>query len=78
MIGRSAILSGRIPVESSNLRSVGFDPYTNVLEIEFHGGRIYQYLSVPLSIYVSLMAAESHGKYFHAHIRCTFRYRRIQ
>jgi hypothetical protein len=77
MISLSTLLGGRIPIESSNLASVGFDSFTNVLEIEFHGGRIYEYYNVPFSIYAGLMAAESHGKYFARHIRDKYRFRRI-
>jgi hypothetical protein len=78
MIGLSTILSGRIPVDSSNLASVGYNPWTGVLEIEFHGGRVYQYFGVPFAIYAGLMAAESHGSFFHAYLRSSFQYRRIQ
>lgn len=58
----------RTPVSSSNLRSVGYDSSQNVLEIEFHGGRVYQYTGVPESIFRGLMGAASHGKYFHRNI----------
>jgi len=78
MISFSSILSGRIPVDSSNLASVGYNMWSGVLEIEFHGGRVYEYYGVPFDIYWGLMNAESHGKFFHAHIRNSFRYRRIQ
>jgi len=59
----------RIPVESSNLASVGYDPKIEVLEIEFHSGGIYQYSGVPQSIYDGLMNAASKGKYFHQNIK---------
>jgi hypothetical protein len=59
----------RRPVSSSNLRSVGYDPETSTLEIEFHNGGTYQYFGVPTSAYRSLMGAGSHGGYFHSHIK---------
>lgn len=68
----------RTPVTSSNLCSVGYDEDGQVLEIEFRNGGVYQYYSVPRSIYEGLMNAASHGKYFHAHIRDVFTYRRIK
>lgn len=68
----------RTPVSSSNLRSVGYDPGTNTLEIEFLNGGIYQYSGVPESVYRGLMAAESHGRYFHAHIKDVYPYRKIR
>ena len=58
-----------IPVSSSNLESVGYE--NGVLCIAFHGGRIYE------SVYQGLMAASSHGKYFHAYIRNVYPYSRI-
>ena len=45
----------RTPVSSSNLASVGYDPENRILEIEFHGGSIYQYFSVPESKYEGLI-----------------------
>ncbi len=62
----------RILVHSSDLRSVGYDPIAQVLEIAFQNGGIYQYTGVPESVYHSLMQASSHGTYFHAHIKDTY------
>ena len=59
----------RQPVESSNLRSVGYDEESRTLEIEFHSGAVYQYYDVPSEVYQELLSAPSLGKYFHAHIR---------
>ncbi len=65
-------------VSSSNLASVGYDPARWLLEIEFLSGSVYQYSSVPASVYQGLMAAVSHGSYFHAHIRDRYSSRRIR
>lgn len=35
----------RVPVSSSNLRAVGYDPNTRTLEVEFLNGGLY---SIPL------------------------------
>lgn len=67
----------RSQVESSNLRSVGFDAKEKVLEVEFRHGGIYRYFEVPSEIHASLMKAESKGKYFQANIRMKFRFERI-
>jgi len=64
-------------VSSSNLRSVGYEEGTFTLEIEFHGGGIYQYFEVPESVYLGLMQASSKGQYFHQNIKNSFRYKRI-
>ncbi len=59
----------RVPVTSSNLRSVGYDDASRKLAIEFRNGVIYEYTEVPPEIHAELMKAKSHGKYFHSHIR---------
>jgi len=56
-------------VSSSNICSIGYDPLSKTLEIEFNSGGIYQYLNVPESEYNALMSASSHGKYFLAYIK---------
>lgn len=68
----------RTPVSSSNLSSVGYNKNSRILEIEFNDGRVYQYSNVPTSIYEGLMAASSHGKYFHRHIRDVYQYTQIR
>lgn len=59
----------RIPVESNNLASVGYDSVTSTLEIEFRSGRIYQYFAVSQEIYDGLMNAASKGSYFDHNIK---------
>lgn len=65
-------------VISSNLSAVGYDASDGTLEVEFHGGRIYQYSDVPASVYRGLLDAPSKGSYFHAHIRNAYPYRRLR
>lgn len=67
----------RVSVSSSNLASVGYDPETQTLEIEFHDGGIYQYFGVPLHVHRGLMSAGSHGKYFHANIKDVYPYEQV-
>jgi hypothetical protein len=64
-------------VSSSNLRSVGYDPGSAVLQIEFHHGGIYNYYQVPWSVYAGLMEAGSKGRYHHEHIKRSYPYRRV-
>lgn len=65
-------------VGSTNIRSVGYDPESNTLEIEFHSGSVYQYFNVPQTIYDELMRAPSLGSYFYKHIRGNFKWVKIQ
>lgn len=68
----------RQPVSSSNIHSIGYDPSSQILEIEFNSGGIYQYFNVPQSEYNRLMTASSHGSYFAHNIKDRYGYTRIQ
>jgi len=63
-------------VNSSNLRSVGYDESNGILEIQFRTNKTYQYLGVPKSIFIGLLSAASKGKYHHRMIKGKFSYRR--
>jgi hypothetical protein len=69
--------TNRIKVESTYLRSVGYDAVGQILEIEFRRGEIYQYIDVPAAIYTELMNAPSHGKYFNTNIKEAYSHRRL-
>lgn len=56
-------------VSSSNIRSIGYDADSMLLEIEFNSGAVYQYQGVPESEYDALMRAGSKGTYFNANIK---------
>jgi hypothetical protein len=62
----------RRPVDSSALRSVGYDAGSRILEIEFSSGAVYRYRNVPPKVYFELLAAESCGTYFATHVRPVF------
>jgi len=68
----------RIPVDSSNLKSVGYDPEKQILEIEFRSNSIYAYFQVPQYFYDSLLQAPSKGKYHDAYIKHGFRYTKVR
>lgn len=57
-------------VESSMILSIGYESSTSTLEIEFkNGGAIWQYFSVPESLFHELKSAASIGKFFLANIK---------
>ena len=76
MLCFSAFTMDRVPVESSNIKSIGWK--SGILEIEFHSGGIYQYSDVPILIYTAMLDAPSKGKYFHAHIENLYEFHRIK
>ncbi len=54
----------RLPVNSTTIASVGYDPATRELAIEFrHTRDLYLYFDVPPEEYSAFMAAESKGSY---------------
>jgi hypothetical protein len=67
----------RTPVDSSNLQSVGYDPQTSTLEVEFAGGGIYQFFDVPEAVHAELMKSDSKGKFFGAQVKGNFRYAKL-
>ena len=54
----------RDAVESTSLKSIGYDPKDSVLEVEFVKGAVYRYSDVPQQVYDSVMTAESVGAAF--------------
>lgn len=68
----------RTPVRSTNIRSVGYDPASRTLEVEFHSGGLYQYSDVPETIYHGFIRAASKGSYFHDHIKGRYPDRQVR
>ena len=67
----------RTPVTSSNVASVGYDPGTMTLEVEFTNGSVYQYFDVPEAVYRELRGATSVGTYLNQSIKNSYRYAQI-
>jgi hypothetical protein len=55
-------------IASSMINSWGYDPATELLEIEFQNGKIYQYSGVPEFIARGFELAASKGHYFQSKI----------
>jgi KTSC domain len=67
----------RRAVESTTMRSIGYDETSQVLEVEFQSGMIYQYLDIPPVICRELLGAASKGRYFNSEIRDTYEFVRV-
>ena len=67
----------RVAVESTTLATVEYDEVRELLQLEFCGGAVYLYFSVPPTVYQALLSASSKGRYFNRVIRGRFRYRPI-
>jgi hypothetical protein len=59
----------RTPVSSSNIKAIGYDPESQLLEVEFNQGAVYEYRLVPAAVHQALMSAGSIGQYFAANIK---------
>ena len=52
-----------IPVKSSNVQAVGYDPDEKVLAVQFKKGGVYEYPAVPPEMYEALLKSESIGRF---------------
>ena len=59
----------REPVTSTNIASIGYEPDSETLEIEFKTSGVYQYFNVPTFMHERLMTANSVGIFFNAEIK---------
>ena len=64
-------------IDSTSLKSAGYDPSTHTLEIEFHDGDVYVYFNVAPVVYRDLLRAPSAGQYFAFFIKTTYRCRKL-
>ncbi len=67
----------RQPVSSSMMRSVGYDPTSETLEVEFNSGAVWQYREVPQEVYEQLISSDSLGSYFRQLIKDQYPERRV-
>ena len=65
-------------VDSSMLRSIGYEKKTHTLELEFQSGKIYQYFGVTEPTYQDLMQADSKGSWFNGQIRGAFQFTQVR
>ena len=59
-------------VESSSLRSIGYDRKTRTLEVEFANGGVYRYDEVPAELWSDFRHSASKGRFFQQMIRDHF------
>jgi hypothetical protein len=65
-------LADSVAVQSRLLAGMAYDHDQTILQLEFHGGTVYQYFQVPSQTYQDLLQAGSKGAYFNRHIRNVF------
>lgn len=52
------------PVESSQIKALGYEPETQTLAVQFNNGATYQYADVPEYQWEALRSADSVGRHF--------------
>ena len=65
-------------VNSSAIRSIGYDGRDRILEVEFSDGRINQYSSVSAELHRRLVSAPSIVSYFRDNIEESFTAKRVK
>ncbi len=68
----------RTDVDSSMLKSVGYDEKKQILEAKFNHGGIYEYYDVEKETFDDLMNADSVGRYFINNIKDDYDYSQIR
>ena len=64
-------------VDSSTVKTIGYDESLALLRLEFRSEAIYDYFGVPASIHAELLSAPSIGACFNQIVRGRFDYRQI-
>lgn len=59
----------REDVQSSMICTLGYEPETSTLEIEFNSGAVWQYYDIPEYVFYEMKDSGSVGKFFNANIR---------
>lgn len=67
----------RTHVQSSSVRSIGYDARRALLEVEFRSGAVYQYEQVPEAVFRLLRTAPSVGTFVNRVVKPRFDARRI-
>lgn len=65
----------KFSVDSSFVKSIGYNPISKILQIEFETTGVYLYYDVAAEVYAGLMNAESHGQFFNEYIKRNDRFK---
>ena len=68
----------RKKVNSSSIRTIGYDERGRVLEVEFNDGRINQYTGVSPEVHRRLISAPSIVSYFRDNVEESFPAKRLR
>jgi hypothetical protein len=66
------------PVNSTMVEAHGYDAPSGTLRIQFKGGSIYDYPSVPAAVYADLQRADSVGQFVNRNIKPNYKGQKVQ
>jgi len=58
---QGALHMNRLPVNSSHIHTVGYDPHSKTMEVEFKNGGLYQYHGVTSELFHGVAHSKSPG-----------------
>lgn len=64
-----------VQVESEAIDEIDYDSAQSILSVRFSHGGWYRYFGVPPEIFNAFVSADSHGRFFHEHVRDRYPYR---
>jgi hypothetical protein len=74
-VGRAINL---VPIKSTSLVAIGYDPSTMTLRVKFRNGGLYDYYDVARAVYDGLLASQPHPwSAWGRHITSSYRYQRV-
>lgn len=65
-------ITNRVLVTSSQIYTIGYDSFSQILEIEFPNGDVFQYQAVPTELYQNFEATSSKGGFYNKNIKGKF------
>jgi len=66
-----------IPVESSNVKEIGYDAETSILYVMFKNNSLYKYFDVGADVWDDFKAAASKGQFVHQRLKGVYNYERV-
>lgn len=66
-----------VPVQSTDVYAIGYEPLTGELQIQFQSGRIYSYPNFPPMMYAMFVNAPSKGSFVAIYIKKVYPSTRI-
>lgn len=66
-----------VEINSSNLKSAGFDTESETLTITFNNGAIYEYYKFPWAKFTKFRMSESQGKFLNSNINGKYEFKKL-